>query len=55
MTFRSFPIVVILLMLMVYAIRLIDKYALPYWPLLRGKALSWIKRGKAENGGDMLS
>jgi hypothetical protein len=54
MTFRSFPIVAILLMLMVYAIRLIVEYALPYWPLLRGKVLLWIKRDKVDNGGDML-
>jgi hypothetical protein len=54
MTFRSFITVVILLMLMVYAIRLIVKYALSYWPLLHGRVLLWIKRDKVDNGGDML-
>ena len=54
MTFRSFTIVAILLMLMVYVIRLVVKYALSYWPLLRGKVLLWIKRDKVDNGGDML-
>jgi hypothetical protein len=53
MTFGYFPIVAMLLMLMVYAIRLIVKYALPHWPLLRGKVLLWIKRDKVDNGGDM--
>jgi hypothetical protein len=54
MTFRSFTIVAILLMLMVYVIRLIAKHALSYWPLLRGKVLLRIKRDKVDNGGDML-
>jgi hypothetical protein len=53
MTFRSFTIVVILLMLMVYAIRLIVKYTLSYWPLLRGQVLLWIKRDKVDNGSDI--
>lgn len=52
MNFRSFAMVAILLMLMVSIIRLIVKYAQPYWPLLRGKVLLRMKKNKVANGSE---
>jgi hypothetical protein len=51
---RSFGFSVPLLIAMVYAIRLIFKYALSKWPGLKRKVRSWIKRDGMNNSSNEL-
>jgi hypothetical protein len=49
---RSFALTILLLILMVYTIRFVNRHALSRWPLLRRRITLWIKMAKLGESGD---
>jgi hypothetical protein len=52
LTPRSFALAVFILIVMVYAIRLVGRHVQPRWPLLQNPITWWLKKEKISERGE---